>query len=72
VSTSRVHVNTPLNHRGILRLTDPARTPDMIDITRGVQLEYQDKSNMGVAFAMPVAGPRMFDFEILAQFRWRY
>jgi hypothetical protein len=72
VPTLEVHVNTPLNHRGILRLTDPAGTPDMINITGGVQLEYQDKSSMGVAFAMPVTGPRMFNFEILAQFRWRY
>jgi hypothetical protein len=72
VPTLEVHVNTPLNHRGILRLTDPAGTPDMIDLTAGLHLEYQDKSSMGVAFAVPVSGPRMFDFEILAQFRWRY
>jgi hypothetical protein len=72
VPVVEVHVNTPLNHRGILRLTDPAGTPDMVDITGGVQFECHDKSSMGIAFAMPVTGPRMFNFEILAQFRWRY
>jgi hypothetical protein len=72
VPTLEVHVSTPLNHRGILRLTDPAGTPDMVDLTAGVHFQYEDKSSMGVAFAMPLVGPRMFDFEILAQFRWRY
>ena len=72
VPTVEVHVNTSLNHRGILRLSDPAGTPDLVDITGGIHFEYNDKSSMGVAFAVPVTGPRMFDFEILAQFRWRY
>jgi hypothetical protein len=72
IPTVEVHVNTPLNHRGILGLSDPAGTPDMVDITGGVQFEYRDKSSMAIAFAMPVAGPRMFNFEILAQLRWRY
>jgi hypothetical protein len=72
VPTVEVHVNTPLNHRGVLRLSDPAGTPDLVDITGGIHFEYQDKSSMGIAFAVPVTGPRMFDFEILAQFRWRY
>jgi hypothetical protein len=72
VPTIEVHVNTPLNHRGVLSLTDPAGNPDTVDLTGGVHLEYQDHSSFGVAFAVPVTGPRMFDFEILAQFRWRY
>ena len=71
VPTVEVHVNTPLNHRGI-SLSDPAGAPDLVDITGGLHFEYQDKSSMGIAFAVPVTGPRMFDFEILAQFRWRY
>jgi hypothetical protein len=72
VPTVEVHVNTPLNHRGVLSLSDPAGNPDMVDLTSGIHLEYRDRSSMGVAFAVPVTGPRMFDFEILAQFRWRY
>jgi hypothetical protein len=72
VPTVELHVTTPLNHRGLLRLTDPAGTPDMVHLTGGVHFECQDRSSMGIAFVVPVAGPRLFDFEIIAQFRWRY
>lgn len=72
VPTVELHVNTPLNHRGVLNLTDAAGTPDMIDITAGIHFEYDDHSSLGVAFALPVAGPNMFDFQILAQIRARY
>jgi hypothetical protein len=72
VPTLEVHVNTPLNHRGVLGLTDPAGNPDLVDLTGGVQFEFLDRSSLGIAFAMPVTGPRMFDFQILAQFRCRY
>ncbi len=71
VPTVEVHVNTPLNHRGVLGLTDPAGNPDLVDITSGIHFEFNDHSSVGVAFAMPVSGPRVFDFEILAQLRWR-
>jgi hypothetical protein len=72
VPTVEVHINTPLNHRGVLGLTDPAGTPDMVDLTGGVNFEYCDRSALAVGFAVPVTGPRAFDFEILAQLRWRY
>jgi hypothetical protein len=72
VPTVEVHVTTPLNHRGVLALNDPAGTPDMVDLTGGIHFEYKDKSSFGIAFAVPVAGPRLFDFEILAQYRLRY
>jgi hypothetical protein len=72
VPTLELHVNTPLSHRGVLSQTDPAGTPDMIDLTGGVQFEHRDHTSLGIAFAVPVTGPRMFEFQILAQVRWRY
>jgi hypothetical protein len=72
VPAVELHVTTPLNHRGILALTDKAGTPDMVDLTGGVNFEYCDQSTLAVGFAVPLTGPRMFDFEILAQFRSRY
>jgi hypothetical protein len=72
VPAFEVHINTPLNHRGVLSTTDPAGNPDMVDFTGGVHFEYNDRSSLGIAFAVPVSGPRPFDFEILAQLRWRY
>ncbi len=44
----------------------------MVDITGGVHFEYNDRSSLGIAFAVPVTGPRMFAFEILAQMSCRY
>jgi hypothetical protein len=72
VPTVELHLNTPLNHRGVLDLTDQAGNPDLIDVTGGVQFEYNDRSSLGIAFATPVTGPRMFDFQILVQVRCRY
>src|SRR5262249_57783121 len=71
VPSMELHVNTPLNHRGILKMTDPAGTPDMVNLTTGIHFEYHDRSSMGVAFSVPLTGPRMFDFEIIAQWSWR-
>jgi hypothetical protein len=72
VPTVEVHVNTPLNHRGVLGLADKAGTPDTVDLTGGVNFEYRDHSDLAVGFAVPLTGPRPFDFEVLAQLRWRY
>jgi hypothetical protein len=72
VPTVEAHVTTPLNHRGVLALNDKAGTPDLVDLTAGINFEYRDHSGLGVGFAVPLAGPRPFDFEILAQFRCRY
>ncbi len=72
VPTAEVHVSTPLNHRGVLGLTDGAGTPDTVNLTGGVNFEFLDKSALAVGFAVPVTGPRPFEFEVLAQFRCRY
>jgi|ERR1043166_2561411 hypothetical protein len=72
VPTLEVHVNTPLNHRGVLTFADPAGNPDQVNLTAGVNFEYGDASSAGFAFSTPVTGPRMFDFQILFQLRYRY
>src|SRR5262249_31252811 len=65
VPTVDVHVNTPLNHRGLGNFTDPAATPDTVNLTSGFHFEYKDRSSMGIAFVVPLTGPRVFDFEIV-------
>ncbi|HJT77932.1 MAG TPA: hypothetical protein VJ739_12085 [Gemmataceae bacterium] len=72
VPTVEVHVNTPLSHRGALGLTDGAGTPDAVDLTGGVNLEFCDRTNFAVGFSVPVTVPRPFDFEILTQFCCHY
>jgi hypothetical protein len=72
VPTFEVHVNTPLNHRGLLSFKDQAGTADSVDVTGGIHFEWCDASSLGIGFATPITGPRMFDFEIVAQLRWRF
>lgn len=72
VPTVEVHAHNPLNHHGVTALKDPAGNPDMVQLTGGLQIEYSSPWSFGVGFSTPVTGPRMFDFEILAQYRCRY
>jgi hypothetical protein len=72
VPTLEFHVNTPLNHRGVLAMTDPAGNPDQVNLTAGINFEYGDASSTGIAFSTPLTGPRMFEFQILFQVRYRY
>jgi hypothetical protein len=72
VPTVEAHVNTPLNHRGGLDGSDPDPSRDIVDITSGVTLEFNRRSTLAVAAAVPVTGPKPFDWELLVQFNWRF
>jgi hypothetical protein len=72
VPTFEVHVNTPLNHRGALRLGDVAATPDVVDLTLGSYVDLGRSAHLGVGVAMPVTGPRPFDVEAIAHFELRF
>jgi hypothetical protein len=72
VPTVEVHVNTPLNHRGVLGSTDPAGTPDWVDLTVGTNVEFYQRTRLAVGVVTPVTGPKPFNFEVLAQLRWRF
>jgi len=68
-----VHVNTPLNHRGAFKIdTDPGATPDWVTLTSGVTAEVRQRATAAVGVAVPVTGPKPYDFEILAQFNLRF
>jgi hypothetical protein len=72
VPTIELHASTPLNHHGVTALVDPAGNPDQLNITGGVNFEFGDASSMGVAFVRPLVGPKLFDFQVLFQVRYRY
>lgn len=72
VPTFEVHVNTPLNHRGALDLTDLAGTPDWVTLTAGTTFELNRRATFAVALATPITGPRPYDLEVLAQFNLRF
>jgi hypothetical protein len=70
--TVELHVTTPLNHRGVLRLNDQAGTPDVVDLTAGLNLVFARHSRMGIGFTVPVTGPKPFDFGLQTQFSCHY
>ncbi|MFO0953382.1 MAG: hypothetical protein U0835_19975 [Isosphaeraceae bacterium] len=64
--TFELHVNTPLNHRGALRLGDPAGSADVVDLTYGLNTYFSDRAILSLGVATPVTGPRPFAYEVLA------
>ena len=70
--TFEVHVNTPLNHRDVYNANDPAGSPDVVNLTYGLNLEFRRNSLLTFGFVTPVTGPRPFDFEFLLLFNYRF
>jgi hypothetical protein len=70
--TFETHVNTPLNHRGAFNFTDPAGTPDVVNLTFGVNVGLTPRGLLSVGYVTPVTGPRPFDGEFLALFNFRF
>jgi hypothetical protein len=67
--TLETHVNTPLNHRN---RSDLAHTPDIVDLTAGVNLEFMQRTRLAVGVVAPVTGPKPFDVEVVVQLRCRF
>jgi len=66
-----VHVNTPLNHRGV-RLEDPASTPDFINLTYGASVLFKRRVRLLAGVSTPVTGPRPFSLEAIASLNVYY
>jgi hypothetical protein len=71
VPTFEVHVNTPLNHRGV-NFGDPAGTPDIVDLTYGLNAFFKQRTRLAAAIVTPVTGPRPFSLEVLTQLTIRF
>ena len=70
--TFEVHVNTPLNHRDPFDANDLAGTPDVVNLTYGVNFEFCRTAVLTFGFVTPVTGPKPFDFEALLLFNLRF
>ncbi|CAN5825022.1 hypothetical protein BH23PLA1_BH23PLA1_40850 [soil metagenome] len=66
VPTVEVHVNTPLTHREAFNIFDPAGTPDVVNITSGVNIGLGRSALMTFGIVTPVTGPRPFNLEAVA------
>ena len=71
VPTAEAHLNTPLNHRGF-RSTDLASTPDVLDLTFGLNTEFHRRSVLSVGYVTPVTGPKPFNAEFVLQLNVRF
>jgi hypothetical protein len=72
IPTAELHVNTPLNHRGAFNFADPSGTPDWVTVTAGGTLELGRRSTLAAGIAVPVTGPKPYDFEVLAQYNLHF
>src|SRR5262249_42867729 len=70
VPVAELHLNTPLNHRG-LNSADPVFYTDTLNCTVGVHLLFNNVT-AGFAFGTPLTGVRPYDYEGTASltFRW--
>jgi hypothetical protein len=66
---AELHLTTPIRHQGVLQATDPAGTPDSLNVTIGVDFLFFDRAKLGFGFVAPLTGPKVMDYEVLSQFK---
>jgi hypothetical protein len=66
VPTFEVHVNDPLTHGDFNNRLDLTGTPDIVNLTYGINALVGENSVFTFGFVTPVTGPRPFDYEIVA------
>lgn len=72
IPTFEVHINTPLTHRDPFNPNDPAGTPDVVDLTYGVNVTFFNRAVLTFGAVTPVTGPRPFNTEYLLLFNLRF
>ena len=74
--TFEVHVTDPLREpeptQNLFGILDTFRIVNTVDLTLGTTVEFWNGSTLGVGVVTPVTGPKPFDFEIIAQFNYRF
>jgi len=70
--TFETHVNTPLTHRDPFNPKDPTGTPDVVNLTYGVNFGFYSRSILTFGFVNPVTGPQPFNYEWLLLFNVRF
>jgi hypothetical protein len=65
------HLTNPLNHRGLDSSGDVG-FPDIFVLTTGVHVGVGRNAVLTTGFAVPLTGPKPFDFEGIVQFNFRF
>ncbi|WP_435018691.1 hypothetical protein TA3x_000676 [Tundrisphaera sp. TA3] len=71
VPTIEAHLSTPLNHR-YFNPDDVATTPDVLNLTFGVNAELHRRAYLSAAYITPVTGPKPFNAELALQLNIRF
>ncbi len=61
--TVEAHINTPINHTGAYNAFDKNGTPDIVNITSGLNTRFRQNSILTMGVVTPVTGPRPFSIE---------
>jgi hypothetical protein len=61
--TFELHVNTPFNHRDPFNKFDIAGSPDVVNLTYGLNFEFRRTAILTAALITPVSSPKPFDTE---------
>jgi hypothetical protein len=69
VPDAELHLNTPLDHHGLNSL--PIGLPDMFDFTGGCYF-FLRRAIFGIAVAVPLTGPKPYDYQIGANLNFRF
>jgi hypothetical protein len=66
---AELHLNTPLNHRGLESF--PVGFSDSLNFTGGFFFNFQ-RTTLGLAAGTPLTGPRPYDYEVTASLNFRF
>jgi hypothetical protein len=70
--TLEVHINTPVNHTNAFSYTDIFGTPDIVNITTGLNTRFRQNSVLTMGVITPVTGPRPFTVEATVLFNYYF
>jgi hypothetical protein len=69
IPTVEGHLNVPLNNAG---RTELVYFPTLVSITAGSHFLIGDGAWFTLAGGVPITGPNLYDFEVIAQFNYRF
>jgi len=70
--TFEVHVNTPLTHGDYNNRNDPGAVPNVVNLTYGINFQFNRRSILTFGLVTPVTAPKPFDYEALILFNVFY
>lgn len=70
VPTAEAHYTYPMSKRGVDKI--PVGVPELLVLTNGIHIGLGRNTDLTLAVAVPVTGPKTFNIEGVAQLNWRF